>query len=186
MASLLGAENAVPQRMALASCSAPITLLLLSFVDNDTADDQTAARTSRLVMVGHANRRHVLRGMGCPIGRHGQGDDVVVRRVGETLRRYPNGAQACRRCQPLPVALSDARLRLLSDESCAELLSQVLLQRRESPCWSRGSRAIIAELALTSADEKDAPIAWRWQRARTRVVPVLVSGSSCLAARGRR
>lgn len=184
LASLLGAENAVPQRMALGKLLRADTLLLLSFVDNDTADDQTAARSIRLVMVDTRTGARLTRDGLSDSADMDKATDEVVRRVGETLRRYPNGAKQI-------VGVSPFLSRCLThaydcyQTSCAELLSQVLLQRPGVAVLEiEEARAISAELALTSPDEKDAQLPGGGNALEHRVVPVLVSGEFLASRQG--
>ena len=184
LASLLGAENAVRQRMALGELLRADTLLLLSLLQNETPDDQTAARSIRLVMVDTRTGARLTRD-----GLSGSTDldkatDEVVRRVGETLRRYPNGVKQI-------VGVSHFRSRCLThaydcyQTSCAELLAQVLSQRPGVAVLEiEEARAISAELALTSPDEKDADLPDGGNALENRVVPVLVSGEFLAARQG--
>jgi len=184
LASLLGAENAVSQRMALGELLRADTLLLLSFVENETPDDQTAARSIRLVMVDTRTGARLTRD-----GLSGSTDldkatDEVVRRVGETLRRYPNGVKQI-------VGVSPFLSRCLThaydfyQTSCAELLAQILSQQPGVAVLEiEEARAISAELALTSPDDKDADLPDGRNALEDRVVPVLVSGEFLAARQG--
>jgi hypothetical protein len=110
--------------------------------------------------------------------------DEVVRRVGETLRRYPNGVKQI-------VGVSHFLSRCLThaydcyQTSCAELLAQILSQQPGVAVLEiEEARAISAELALTSPDEKDADLPDGRDALEHRVVPVLVSGEFLASRQG--
>ena len=93
LASLLGADSAVRQRIALGELLRADTLLLLSLVENETPDDQTRARSIRLVMVDTRTGACLVRD-GLPDSTDlDKATDEAVRRVVETLRRYPDGVK---------------------------------------------------------------------------------------------
>jgi len=181
LASLLGAENAVSQRMALGELLRADTLLLLSFVENETPDDQTAARSIRLVMVDTRTGARLTRD-----GLSGSTDldkatDEVIRRVGETLRRYPNGIKQI-------IGVSHFLSRCLThaydfyQTSCAELLAQILSQQPGVAVLEiEEARAISDELAITLSEEERTGDGNMLHR---RVVPILVSGEFRVTRRG--